>query len=118
VQERNSVTGGQCRQDLRIGEARVVVDHHVDVLVARLPPLAASDPRAAVLTAAVADHAVACAALGDAPERLDVDVDELAGVAPLVAVGRLRRLEPGALAEPDPASTRARQSRAGSRAPR
>jgi len=37
----------------------------------------------------------------NATEHLDVDMDELARVATLVAVGRLRRLEPGALAQAD-----------------
>ena len=50
----------------------------------------------------LADHAVAGAAHRDATELLDVDVHELARVATLVAVGRLGRLKPRALAEPDP----------------
>src|SRR5215207_1636219 len=38
---------------------------------------------------------------GDAAQFLDVDVHELAGMASLVAVGRLGRLEARALAEPE-----------------
>src|SRR5207244_2411896 len=42
----------------------------------------------------------------DAAELLDIDVQQLAGTAALEAVGGLGRLEPGALAEPDPAQHR------------
>jgi hypothetical protein len=45
--------------------------------------------------------AVSGAAL-DAPELVDVDVDQLAGMAALVAVRRLRWLQPRQLAQPDP----------------
>ena len=37
----------------------------------------------------------------DASELLDVDVDELAGVAALVALGRLGRIDPAELAQTD-----------------
>jgi hypothetical protein len=39
--------------------------------------------------------------LRDAPELFDVDVQQLAGVAALVAVGRLERIQPAQLAQPD-----------------
>jgi hypothetical protein len=38
----------------------------------------------------------------DATEALDVDVDQLARMPTLIAVRRLKRIEPRALAEPDP----------------
>src|SRR4051794_10227938 len=46
-------------------------------------------------------HAMPGAAL-DAPELLDIDVDELARVATFVAVRRLGRFEPRELAQADP----------------
>jgi hypothetical protein len=49
----------------------------------------------------MADHPVAGAANGDPTELLDVDVNELAWVTTLVAVGWLERVEPRSLAEPD-----------------
>ena len=54
------------------------------------------------LALATCDHSVPGAALRDPAELLDVDMDELARTAALVAVRRLRRLELRALAEPDP----------------
>jgi len=45
-------------------------------------------------------NALACTAL-DAAELLDVDVDQLAGTPTLIAVGRLGRLQPRELAQPD-----------------
>ena len=50
----------------------------------------------------------------DAAELLDVDVDQLAGPRALVAVGRLGRLQPRALAQPDPLQAPPRPSRAAS----
>jgi hypothetical protein len=79
----------------------VVVDDHVQILEAGEACRAPLDPTA-VLTATIPDHAVAGAAHRDPAELLDVDVDELARVAAFVAVRRLDRLEPRALAEPDP----------------
>jgi hypothetical protein len=49
----------------------------------------------------VAVHAVPGAPVGDAREPLDVDVHQLAGVAALVAVGRLVRLQAAQLAQTD-----------------
>ena len=57
-----------------------------------------TDPAAS--GAPVAVDAVARPA--DSPKFLDVDVQELAGAAALVAVSGLRTLEPGEPAEPDP----------------
>jgi hypothetical protein len=37
----------------------------------------------------------------DPPELFDVEMDELAGMLALVAVGRLKRVQPGAFAQPD-----------------
>src|SRR5207244_12298891 len=91
-----------------IGHAGVVVDHHVDVLEARDAALLAPGP----LALAVPNDAMAGAKARDPPERLDVDVDELAGMAALIAIGRLRRVEPGTLAESDPLEpTRHRRER-------
>jgi len=68
----------------------VVVDHHVQVLEAgHRPPLAVD--LALELARAMAEDAVAGAALGDPAELFDVDVDEFARVAALVPVRRLRR---------------------------
>jgi hypothetical protein len=50
----------------------------------------------------VAEHPVAGATDRDAGELLEVDMDQLVGMAALVAVGRLGRFQPRALAEPDP----------------
>jgi hypothetical protein len=80
----------------------VVVDHHVDVCEARQAPLLAACVGVDTLAEAVTDHAVAGAVIRDPAERLDVDVDELARVAALVAVWRVGRREPRALAEADP----------------
>jgi hypothetical protein len=78
-------------EHLRIGEAGVIVDHDVHVFPAShsaQTTLAAGAP----LGGSAARHAMPGAP--DAAELLDVDVDELAGMTALVAVGRLRRLEP------------------------
>jgi hypothetical protein len=48
----------------------------------------------------MADHAVTRPTFRDAPELLDVDVHELAGVAALVAIGRLRCLQARSFAKP------------------
>jgi hypothetical protein len=53
----------------------------------------------AVLAGAVAGHAPARTV--DATELLDVDVQQLAGVAALVAVGRLKRVKSAELAQAD-----------------
>jgi hypothetical protein len=52
---------------------------------------------------AVADHPFA--RHPEAPKLLDVDMDQLAGSRPLVAVGWLRWLEAAALAEADSLQT-------------
>jgi hypothetical protein len=98
AQERDGAAGRQRRQDLGVGQTRVVIDHHVDVLEASHAAALVPAP----LAAAVADDAMAGAEARDPPKRLDVHVDELACSAALIAIGRLGRLEPGALAEPDP----------------
>ena len=77
-------------EHLDVGEPGRVVDGDVHELPA--------DP--ARLRAPVAVDAVAGPA--DPAELLDVDVDELAGPGPLVAVGRLVRLQPRQLSEPVP----------------
>jgi len=61
--------------------------------------LAALD--AIALQATLAVNALPSAAGQDAAALFDVDVDQLAGMATLVAVGRLGRLEPRQLAQPD-----------------
>src|SRR3954453_6940772 len=80
---------------LDVGHPRGVVDTDVDVFPAHLLVVAAGRVALArvALQAAVAVDAVACAAVRDSPELLDVDVDQLAGALALVALGRL---------EPDP----------------
>jgi hypothetical protein len=57
------------------------------------------------LQSTVAVDAVPGAPVGDRRELFDVDVQQLAGVATLVAAGRLRRLEPRELARPTLSST-------------
>src|ERR671929_200054 len=84
-----------------VRQARAVVDGDVDVLPAGLAAALAGGVGLGRVVAALAGHAVPGAVL-DAPELLDVDVDQLAGMAALVAVGRLGRLEPRELAQPDP----------------
>src|SRR5207302_2329664 len=80
-------------EHLDVGEPRVVVDAHVHELPAGHPAQDAIDALGA-LQAPGPCHAVACGE--DAAELLDVDVDELAGAAALVAVRWLRRLKPRA----------------------
>jgi hypothetical protein len=95
AQEGGSAGSALVWQDLCVGQPRVVIDHHVD-------EIPTGDPEAARLFARAAIAVHAMAGLENPAELLDINVHELAGAAPLVAVGRLRRLEPRALAEPDP----------------
>jgi len=99
-------------EDLDVGQAGEVIDGDVDALPADL--LAANPggvgPCSTPRSGAPGDP-FARAAL-DAPELLDVDVDELARPAAFVAVDRLGGLEPRALAEPLPLPARSRPSRA------
>jgi hypothetical protein len=81
-------------EDLNVGQAGGIVDADVHVLPADLALCALG------VGVLVAGDAVSGAAL-DAPELLDVDVDQLAGMAALVAVGRLGRLKPRELAQRD-----------------
>ena len=67
--------------DFDIGHARRVVDRDVDVLLAD-----AAAPRAPIAMDAMADPA-------NAAERFDVEVQQIAGVRPLVALNHRRRLE-------------------------
>jgi hypothetical protein len=85
-------------EHLGVGEPGVVVDHHVHELPAR----AAAALRTDLDLVALAGDPVAGATHVDAAELLHVDVDELAGPGELVAVRGLGRLQPRALAEPDP----------------
>ena len=99
VQEADRAAGGEVVEHLGVGKSGVIVDHHVHVLPARDPsptPLLAG----LLLRGTASRHPVSRAA--DPAERLDVDMHQLARVAPLVAVGWLRRLQPRALAKPDP----------------
>src|SRR5918995_36388 len=84
-----------------VGQPRVVVDRDVHELVAGQLSLAPIDA-AVDLALAVTDDPMSGAARADLAELLDVDVDELARTAALVAVRGLRRLETRALAKPDP----------------
>jgi hypothetical protein len=73
----------------------------MQVLVAGDAGLAALDA-AAVLARARAEDTMAGSVGRDLAQPLDVNMHELAGMAPLVAVGWLERVEAGALAEADP----------------
>jgi hypothetical protein len=99
AQEGDRAGGGEIVEHLGVGQPGVIVDHHVHML-----PAGDSVPAAlaagALLGCAAADHAVPGAT--DASQPLDVDVHELARVAALVAVGRLRRFQPRALPQADP----------------
>ena len=88
-------------QDLGVGEPGGVVDGDVNKLPAGHATLLAVDG-CLMPARALAGDAVTGTARTDAAELLDVEVHELTGPPALVAVGRLGRLEPGALAEPDP----------------
>ena len=77
-------------QDLREGDARGIVDGHMDELPA--------DATAVALAGAVTGDAVADPV--EAAELLDVDVDELAGMLALIAAHRLGRLQCADAVEP------------------
>jgi hypothetical protein len=89
-------------QDLDVGQAGGIVDGDVHELPAdalAAVTVAVDERRVVVLAQPVAD-ALARAAL-DAPELLDVDVDQLAGPRALVALRGLAP-QPAELAHPDP----------------
>jgi hypothetical protein len=97
-QEADGGGGFLVGEDLDVGQAGGVVDADVHELPAdRFLALLA---RAALQTP-VAVNAMAGAAGRDPAEFLDVDVQQLARVAALVAVGRLRRLKAAELAQAD-----------------
>jgi hypothetical protein len=75
-------------EDFDVGEPGRVVDGDVDVL-----PADPARPGRPIVVDAVARPA-------DPAQLLDVDVDELARPRPLIAVGRLLRLQPRQLPEP------------------
>jgi hypothetical protein len=103
AEEGNGARSGQVIEQLGVGDAGVIVDHHVQVLVAGGVALATGNPTGVLAPAIThAHHPVAGATQRDPRELLDVDVDELAGMAPLIPVRWLERLQPGAFAEPDP----------------
>jgi hypothetical protein len=82
-QELNGADGLFVRLDLGEGDARGVVDADMDEFPANAPAVA--------LPPAVAGNAVANAL--ETPEFLDIDVDQLAGVFPLIALDRLGGLK-------------------------
>jgi hypothetical protein len=89
-------------QDLDVGQAGGIVDGDVHELPAdalAAVTVAVDERRVVVLAQPVAD-ALARAAM-DAPELLDVDVDQLAGPRALVALRGLAP-QPAELAHPDP----------------
>ena len=99
AQEADRGCGLLVGEDFDVGQAGGVVDAHVHILVADplgAPPL--------LLAAAVAVRAVSGPV--DPSQLLDIDVDELAWVSSLVAVGRLGRVKPTELAQPHPAKHR------------
>jgi hypothetical protein len=78
-----------------------VVDADVDELPAGLPAALGAGAEFE-LALAIARDAVPGASAADPGRLLDVDVDQFSRALALVAVGRLRRRQCGALAEPDP----------------
>lgn len=75
----------------------MVIDRDVNVFEAdRLAGVAAE------LAAAMTGRPMARATRADPPELLDVDVDQLAGMAALIAVGRLWWLEARTFAKTNP----------------
>src|SRR3989442_4096217 len=76
-EEGDRVLCPQRLEHLRVGKTRVVIDHLVHKF--KTGPAAARSCCATLeLACPVADDAVPCAAGGDAPELLDVDMYELA----------------------------------------
>src|SRR2546423_1638249 len=74
-------------QDLGVGQAGGVVDGDVDVVPAGSPtPLARAIGKRARVGRAATEDALARPAL-DAPKLFDVDLDQLTGSRPLVALG-------------------------------
>src|SRR3954451_1177348 len=78
-------------QDLDVGQAGRVVDAHVHEPPADGPPACLAR---AALQLPLAMDAMSGPARRDPRELLDVNVQQLAGMATLVAVRGLRRLEP------------------------
>jgi len=68
-------------QDLHVGQSRKVIDSHVDELPAGALALPCATPRDAMSRAS------------EASQLLDVEVEQIAGLPPLVTVGGLRRLQ-------------------------
>ena len=93
-------------EHLDVGQAGRVVDADVHELPADALALAGGVGWRSALQATVAVDAVAGAAVGDAAELLDVDMQQLAGLTALVAIRWLGRLEPRELAQPDPQQDR------------
>jgi hypothetical protein len=84
-----------------VGEAGGVVDCDVNELPTGDSALLAVNSRL-VTNRAVAGDPMAGTQQADPPELLDVEVDELTWALALIAVRRLQRVEPRALAETDP----------------
>ena len=102
LQETDGGGGLLVVEDFDVGQAGGVVDADVHVLPADELSVAAgrvTSARAA-LQRSIAVDAVSGAAFGDPSELFDIDVQQLAGVAALVAVRWLGRLQPAALAKP------------------
>jgi len=76
-----------------VGQSGVVVDHHVQKLVAGDLAPGSLDPTS-VLAARLAEHAMPRTKSRDAAELFDVGVDALTGMPALVAVGRFGWLQP------------------------
>jgi hypothetical protein len=106
LEEADAGRGPLVGEQLDIREPGGVVDADVH----EFPAGDAVAARIGEAVAAVAGHPMA--APQDAAELLDADVDQLAGPLALVSVGRLERLQPAELAEPDPGSGSPARSRA------
>ncbi|MDX6602769.1 MAG: hypothetical protein QOF13_1971 [Solirubrobacterales bacterium] len=92
MQEASGGLAALVGKNLGVGQARMVVDGDMN----ELPPDKAHRLAVAMgaqLPPAVAGHPVA--GLEDATQLLDVDVDQLARLLSLIAIGRLARLQPG-----------------------
>src|ERR1035441_8478958 len=99
-EERDDGAGLLVGQDLGIGQARAVVDRDMHELPAALSSTTARRVGLVGVPAAFAGHAVPGTAL-DAPELLDVDVDQLSRALALITDRRLEAQAPE-LAHPDP----------------
>jgi hypothetical protein len=80
-------------QEFRVGDARAIVDGHVEIFPA--------PPGLTISTAPLVGHKPAATpALADAPELLDVQVQEFSGMRPFVAHDRRARHERRQTPEP------------------